>query len=153
MTKKRSKMHKINDALVQLDLFDRVVTVTQLCEITGLGRASITMPIRKGRLKAELVAGEYQILASDYIAYRNSLYNREHSKIAGKKLYNTEEGTYPLILAAKYCKMGYSSLYYHLRHGRLKAKRVGASWIFKKEDLDKFLEKYHPGICKHYKEA
>jgi len=122
---------------------DRYLTTEEAAKISCVSRQSVYLAIKKNRLKAEkLGPWFYKIKESDLAEYRKNKYCRDKSTFAGKPLYDVRNGEYSLKRAAEYLGIPYMSLYFQMRSGKINATRKGAAWIFRKKDLDDWIEKH-----------
>lgn len=116
-------------------------SIKECSEYVGVTRQSIHMAIRKGRLIAERDGVKTKIRLSDYNIYRESKFDRVHSKSGGKFVYSDDEGRYSPTKVGVLLSIPVHKIYYELRKGNLKSYRVKGAYVITKDHIEQYLEK------------
>lgn len=119
-------------------------TAAEVCHIQP---QAIYMAIRKGRLQCtHNVGGRIVITGKQLREYRESRFQPGNRRVSGAQLIDLDKGILNVFYARKaICEVlpGYTTqrLYYMLRTGLLKSKKVGTAYIIMADDLAVFIEK------------
>ena len=119
-------------------------TLSEIATHSERGRQAVYIAIVTGKLKAKKIDNRWVIKMSDFDDFKSRKYQRWIKKPDGQNLFDGENFfSLPQVIeifSLKLgCKYSYSQMYYKVQTGQLKASRQGATWIIKKEDLQKYL--------------
>lgn len=113
------------------------LTVREVAEMNLVTCQSVYNLITKGRLKAIKKNGGWRINPKDVEEFSKYKYSHQNRVINGQKVFDKAKGLYSIPEAAKAFGYKVQRLYYLQRMGVLPAKRVGAAWVVKEEDVKK----------------
>lgn len=129
---------------------NELVGLGEVSEYAKVCRQAIYLAIRKGNLKGtrqlkKLSNGTtrklWVIKKEDVDAYRANKYSRDKRMHNGEKLFDIANDKWSVLHAAKALSavLGYpyhtSRIYYLLRTGKLKGKKLGSAWVISRDAL------------------
>lgn len=128
---------------------NKLATIGQLAAEYQVSKASISIKIKEGRIKATkkkydgggACGYQYFINRSDYEEYRANRYNRKLSTYNGKLIFDKSKGLHSVPEAAKIVGCNKQQIYYHVREGLIPATRVRSSWIIHIDDIKAYQAK------------
>ena len=118
------------------------LTVKEAAEINKTTCQAIYNALKKKLLKAHKNGRKFTINSTELEEYRKMKYSRMKTKVDGKLVFNNEKGFYSIRQASEKLDLHAPSLYYAVRCGYLKSKRVGASWVLYLPDVLDYKEKF-----------
>jgi|GEM_PF-2318495 excisionase family DNA binding protein len=129
-------------------------TIREIAAYGGINPQAVYVAIRKGRIKAEWVAGRWMITKANYNIYRETKHCRHKKQQNGEFIFDATKGRYSIPGAARMINdmmkeivMKEQKLYHLVRTGQIKSYRHGASYILKEEDLNEWMEKERKKIA------
>jgi len=121
------------------------LTLRQVSELHGVTYQSIFLSMKKGKLKAHKEGLRWMVDVNDYRTFKELRYSRSLSRDPeGNLIYSPEEGRYSPVQIASILETPDQNIYYQIRTGRLKCKRIGGVIVIHKNDFQEFLDKYKP---------
>lgn len=123
---------------------DNYLTISDAARVSGITRQAVYVAIKLGKLKA--VQGDdrrWLVSSFDLAIYQASKYDRLKSKDPeGNFFYCPAEGRYSIRMVAEKLKIPVQKVYYLVRIGRLKAKRVHNRTVILEEHIKECAELY-----------
>lgn len=116
------------------------LNLTEAANHSHVCRQAIYKAIQCGRLPAYKKGQCWYMLLDDLEMYRATKYRRDLKIINGEPVFDIEKGHFSVVqvskILAEMLKKPYSEqkIYYKLRLGKLKGKRVGGQWVIERED-------------------
>jgi excisionase family DNA binding protein len=116
----------------------KYVTVREAMALLGISRQAIHALIKNKRIKSTVLPNRrHHILFDDLDMYVKTKWNRqETTKINGVKVFGGDNVS-PKE-AAELINIGLMSIYYAMRHGFIKSKLVGCSYVLSKKEILEF---------------
>ncbi len=119
---------------------DTVFTLPEAAIYAHVDRNTLYIAMRSGQLKASKQGHYWRIKKSDLEQYRKSKYDPAKRKLNGELIFNIDKGSYSAHYVAAVIAedLGISydvqKIYYLIRVGKIKAKRMGRLWVIDRED-------------------
>jgi len=105
------------------------MTPSDISKNYHVSRQSVWLKIKEGRIKATKVKNRWMITDQEYKNYLDSKYLRD------PKMFDKSKGELSVKEAAVLIGCSLQRIYYHLRTGHIKSKRLGAAWVINLQDL------------------
>ncbi len=131
-------------------------SLREAAKYAHVSSVAVYRAIRNGKLHAvkKKVAARgfskrirWTLTSEDLDEYRRNKFSRERRKHGGENLYDLEQDRWGVVHAAKTLSamlgkpFHTSSVYYRIRHGEIKCKKLGKHWIISKDEIVKIYEK------------
>jgi IS30 family transposase len=124
-----------------------LMTVSEICRVTGKTRAAIYHPIRRGLLKTTTIDEVIHISWKDYISFqqykKRGRYRKDNNQ---KPIFNKKEGKWAVGEVCEYMSMQLQKtiskhrVYYMIYSGELACKRYGKAYIIQENDMLQVLD-------------
>jgi excisionase family DNA binding protein len=118
-------------------------TMSEAADLKGVCRQAIHYAVKKGRMKAHKVdTYHWKIHKDDLQEYFDSRYDIMKRKKGGKVVFEEGSGYIPLSKAADLLDVPTQKLYYAIRTGKLKVKRIKGGYLIGVESLKSYEDNY-----------
>lgn len=115
------------------------LSLVEAADLRGCTKQALYFAIRKQVLGAVKIKGFWKVTPEALLKYDSELYCRmNRSKANGEYIYDREKGKITTELAARLVGLTRQNIYYALRTGKLKYKRVNGAIVIDMKDLFKF---------------
>lgn len=122
------------------DIKDGLMTLKQAAKRNCVTLQAIYIAIRKKTLKANRIGKEWMIHEDDLHLYNKTRYSRTKSKQDGQLVYDHLAGNYSPMQLSKLLKKPVQRIYYLMRTGHIKNKKVGNVYVINIHDVKRYLE-------------
>jgi len=116
-------------------------SVKQAANEISVSKQAIHFAIRKKRLPAEKINGQWTIARDDLVIYLRNRYSRSNLKHNGSLVYDPSKGLLSPSQIATVLNLQPHQIYYHIYRKNLPARQSGAAWIISLEDAKKHFKR------------
>jgi len=119
----------------------------QAANYLGVTRQAIWVAMTKGRLEYEMKEScglsHIETTKEALIAYKETKWDRQHTiNLNGQRLHNSKDSFITLKVASEISNIPRNNLYYAVKHGKIAYERVGAQYIFRLNDVERYARSY-----------
>ena len=113
----------------------QLINITECGRKFNISRQAIFLVIYANRLPAKKVKGKWTFKLQDWEDYLKSKYNRIYSTKNGVKIFDIMNGPYSPTMISNIWGIHKQRVYHYIRKGDIPFKKLGKSYLIKKQDV------------------